>query len=75
MSIHEHPYGVYMDVRINGEIEEREVSHIESHSQMGMGGRNFATLRGNHIPKTYDNEEVMWSIGDDIPTIIVRGDF
>jgi hypothetical protein len=60
-----------MEVRVDGKIELRKfVVHVSTHEDRRYGayGR-FKTREPEHTP----NEQVMWFVGDDVPTIIKIG--
>lgn len=56
-----------MDVRVDDKPERRRYSiNVDS----GFSNRYLERMQSKYEPELRDGEEVFWSIGDDIPTIV-----
>lgn len=64
-------YGL-MDVEIDGKIERRPVDHVVLHKSrsVGISELQFHSSRVKHAPVLRDGEDLVWTLGSEIPIIV-----
>ncbi|MCP3017429.1 hypothetical protein [Cupriavidus basilensis] len=61
-----------MDVEIDGKIERRPIDHVVLHKSrsVGISELQLHSSRVKHVPVLRDGEDLVWTLGSEIPIII-----